>query len=693
MRLEVMQLLQFIAAALAATVPVGSALVPRQGTATIFASAAEAAASLPPPAKSEEEAASLPSPGEPADIFALAAKDVLAARAAAASVVAPPPQEAHPTLARLRPGPHSAAAWRSEPQAPTLEAHVAVRRKQRAAARGGVAEAPKVPAPHEVRHRPPSPQAEPTGLSLSRQQLRVLPRRTLLDHPREDRRVTRKEAGSRQMDPVGFATAQHTNLVASVKDGPKANHTTTASPYRANMEDIIGHTNQDRMDKLMGDLLKKEHYNKFNRPVPECSTIDCSHRIGVQIGLKFEKLVSIDEKRSTMQMLLTMSLCWADHRLAYNASTELGEMFPWDTEQDSIPVDADLLWTPDVQLANSAKPMKDIFKPRAMIYDESKWRKDGYNVRLRKPILATVECALNLRDFPFDTQHCQLIFRGWSANIKWIALRPLKEKHDIDKDGEDHYLTVENEMSAINDEFNVTNLMVETSSWNSLALGDGSESFPQVAYVVELKRHAHYYVFTVILPLLLLVVLSVGTFYIEPEKGERVGFSVTLVLTIMAVAFFSAERLPSSGGGDTWLERFQAVCYIVALCPIVITFLLEVCGREVLQAKKYRGETHWIADAVDRCLRVPFVLCVCMLVGCVAYKIYWWGKLGEAEPSVLMLLVFMFSVLALLFIAAALDIAWSIARFLNPQWYKKLPAGVLRSAYTVERTLDTSDQA
>merc|ERR1719321_683852 len=106
--------------------------------------------------------------------------------------------------------------------------------------------------------------------------------------------------------------------------------------------------------------------------------------------------------------------------------------------------------------------------------------------------------------------------------------------------------------------------------------------FPQIIYTLTLQRYSHYYVNSIILPMLIMVLLSVGVFFIDPPGGERLGYNITLILTVMAVSFFAAERLPKSGGGDTWLERFQSVCYIITLLPVFISLFCEL-GRRVLR--------------------------------------------------------------------------------------------------------------
>merc|ERR1719456_1640550 len=111
----------------------------------------------------------------------------------------------------------------------------------------------------------------------------------------------------------------------------------------------------------------------------------------------------------------------------------------------------------------------------------------------------------------------------------------------------------------------------------------------EVIYTVTLVRHSHYYIMSIILPLEMLVLLSVGVFYIDPPGGERLGYNITLILTVMAVSFFAAERMPKSGGGDTWLERFQAKCYIITILPLILSLFCEL-GRRMAKNLDMAGD-------------------------------------------------------------------------------------------------------
>lgn len=408
-----------------------------------------------------------------------------------------------------------------------------------------------------------------------------------------------------------------------------------------------GLNNQERMNKLIDHLIgPQSHYHRHLRPLPDCSAHDCSHKIGVTMSLQFQKLLSVDEKANQLEMLALVILDWPDHRLSYNATEWFSNLFHWRSDHDFIAIDPHMVWQPDVQLVNAAVPMEKIFEPRAYLFDDTNRINKGFNVRLKVPNIIKVKCDLIMDDFPFDNQTCNFVFQAWSASNSWISFKGSKEVNEND--------TIAG-MTSKNEEFRVTDVDMRDSS-----IQVGQNVFPQIIYTLKMKRYSHYYVSSIILPILMMVMLSVGVFYIDPPGGERLGYNITLILTVMATSFFAAERLPKSGGGDTWLERFQAACYIITILPLVLSLLCEL-GRRLAKKAGKAGEDEeggWVTHVCDVIFRVPYAVGVLIFIYVVAGK--FWIETGDTEESVLALLLFLFIMVAVMCIVGIVDLVWEV---------------------------------
>ena len=75
--------------------------------------------------------------------------------------------------------------------------------------------------------------------------------------------------------------------------------------------------------------------------------------------------------------------------------------------------------------------------------------------------------------------------------------------------------------------------------------GVGGESISEIRFTINIARHFNFYIWKVFLPLLLMVVLSWTTFWIDPtELSSQVQISVTTILTVIAFAFAIQANLP-----------------------------------------------------------------------------------------------------------------------------------------------------
>merc|ERR1719158_861647 len=184
------------------------------------------------------------------------------------------------------------------------------------------------------------------------------------------------------------------------------------------------------------------------------------------------------------------------------------------------------------------------------------------------------------------------------------------------------------------------------------------QEFPQIIYTLTLRRYSHYYVSSIILPMLMMVLLSVGVFYIDPPGGERLGYNITLILTVMATSFFAAERLPKSGGGDTWLERFQAACYIIVMLPLFVSLFCEL-GRRVARKLDMAGDDDagWVTHIVDIIFRVPYAFGTAVFIYLTYTKFQTQSDAGHGqEESVLALLIFLCCMAALMCLLGIVDL-------------------------------------
>ena len=151
--------------------------------------------------------------------------------------------------------------------------------------------------------------------------------------------------------------------------------------------------NQSIEQALVVNLLNG--YNRAIRPDP---------LVDVYMGVQVKQIVGLDEKNQILTSSLFVEQWWEDSRLSWN-STLFGEI-----QQVNILLKS--IWLPDINILNSASG-DGYFKINAD-FSYANIRYDG-SVYLAIPALSLqTKCSMDIQNYPFDSQICNLIFTSWS---------------------------------------------------------------------------------------------------------------------------------------------------------------------------------------------------------------------------------------------------------------------------------------
>ena len=100
------------------------------------------------------------------------------------------------------------------------------------------------------------------------------------------------------------------------------------------------------------------------------------------------------------------------------------------------------------------------------------------------PQLAKIYCTLDVRNFPFDVQHCDIKFFSWTYNGYQIDL-----------------MTTETENPSYFDEANQEWNVVSIRGRKNIAVyACCPEPFPDISFTLIMKRRSMFYIFNLIFP-------------------------------------------------------------------------------------------------------------------------------------------------------------------------------------------------
>ena len=72
------------------------------------------------------------------------------------------------------------------------------------------------------------------------------------------------------------------------------------------------------------------------------------------------------------------------------------------------------------------------------------------------------------------------------------------------------------------------------------------EPFPDVRFIIFLRRRTLYYTYNVIVPCIMLSTLTLLVFWMSPDSGEKVTLGLTVLLAFSVFMLLIAENMPAT---------------------------------------------------------------------------------------------------------------------------------------------------
>ncbi|XP_021339571.1 neuronal acetylcholine receptor subunit alpha-6-like, partial [Mizuhopecten yessoensis] len=222
---------------------------------------------------------------------------------------------------------------------------------------------------------------------------------------------------------------------------------------------------------------------------------DQNDTLFVHVHFFLMRVSEIDEVKETMTTVVYFYMGWCDDNLKWNTT-----MF---NDIDHIHVPQSDVWKPELPLENGIAKMNEFGDPiRLMLV----WF-DGFVQWWPFEVLTTT-CAIDITYYPFDKQTCHIIFGVWTYTLEEIDVSMYASDIDMSE-----YQT--------NGQWDV----IKTSAVKSNSYGKAL-----VTFSITMKRKPQYIINSVVLPIMMLSILSVFTFVLPIDCGEKMGFSMTLYL-------------------------------------------------------------------------------------------------------------------------------------------------------------------
>ncbi|CAH1254221.1 CHRNA7 [Branchiostoma lanceolatum] len=255
-----------------------------------------------------------------------------------------------------------------------------------------------------------------------------------------------------------------------------------------------------------------ENYDRRVRPVRDQNT-----PVTLDVDVALRQVVDLNELQEVFTTLLWLRLYWTDELLQWNASQYDG--------LTSTTFHSSEVWRPDIFLINNIGEGSGNLLPVTDVSVSSEGR-----VAWRQPSMFSSSCKVDVSQFPYDEQTCMLEFSSWLYGGNDLDLWNISA-------------TMDETAFQQNDQFEVTYTKVERKvTYYDCCPGP----WPSIELHIHLKRRRLFYVVNMVVPCLDLLMLNLAAFYIPPDSGERLGFTITVLLSLVVFQQLLTTQLPAT---------------------------------------------------------------------------------------------------------------------------------------------------
>ena len=298
--------------------------------------------------------------------------------------------------------------------------------------------------------------------------------------------------------------------------------------------------NMTNYRNIMKEIFVTNGYDKRIQPA------NLGETFYVDVNLYFDGVLQISEVDQKMTSVGYFEVEWKDPGLTWVYSTH------GDIEKIYIPQND--IWKPDLMLQNGFTTIKEMGEAHnfVAVYDDGE-------VNWEPTQVFESRCSIDITFFPFDKQTCQLDFEISSFKATEVQI---KSSYGID----------------YGDYFQ------EHSSWKVLNIRSeiDNENYyeSRISFKIVIQRKPMYYVINILLPVILLGSLNIFVFAIPAESGEKISYSITLLLDMSVFLSIVSTILPRNSDDVSILAIYLLFnVFLGVLAVILATWLVKHHNR------------------------------------------------------------------------------------------------------------------
>ncbi|MEW8545917.1 MAG: hypothetical protein AB2693_20540 [Candidatus Thiodiazotropha sp.] len=262
----------------------------------------------------------------------------------------------------------------------------------------------------------------------------------------------------------------------------------------------------------------------------------------VNVSLNLVALTELNEVKGYISTIGFLDVSWIDERMAWDPADYEGI--------SSVSIESSKVWTPDIITSNPAEKIHSFSEISTGI----RYFSTGFAWWRPGSVIKTI-CFIRIPAYPFDVHTCPISFAAWGTfPFELILQTPTN--------------TVTTSFYSENSEWALTG----TSAGAAVA----GDQLSMVGFDIQFSRKSTFLVVNILIPIVFLSILNSVVFLLPQESGERVSFSVTVLLSFTVFLSVIGDNIPKTS------SPMPLLCHYVVAVLIysgIITFTAILCQR------------------------------------------------------------------------------------------------------------------
>lgn len=284
----------------------------------------------------------------------------------------------------------------------------------------------------------------------------------------------------------------------------------------------------------------------------------------VVLGLYILDIADIDEPEGEFSMLVLISTAWQDPDRVFDGTEP--KIF---REEDAIE-EANTGWRPMVEFNRTTSPA-ELNHALMRVFPDGR-------VEFERQVNVTLATMLDLRKLPFDSQQLQIELESFQHLVDAVELvLPPENLRMTDRISLPHWQP---------GKLTATVAPTYREVFN--------ETYSRATVTLNMKRHYHFYLWQMIIPLSIVLAMAFAVFFLPPaDLSDRMSVIIASLLTVVALSYSLHSGLPQIPY-LTIIDWLFVMAYVfLGLAMAGMVWINQVHQRDEAQAERHDRRLRW----------------------------------------------------------------------------------------------------